>query len=65
MKIVTAQEAVKAVKTGDTLVVGGSGAGHGVPDALLEALGKKFVSSGSPEKLTVLLLRIPKFFSAL
>ena len=53
MKKVTAREAVKAVKTGDTLVVGGSGAGHGIPDALLEALGNNFVSTGLPANITV------------
>lgn len=54
MKIVTAAEAVKAIKSGDTIVVGGSGAGHGIPEALLEALGKKFVSTGLPKDITVL-----------
>ena len=53
-KIVTAQEAVQKIKSGDTLVVGGAGAGHGVPDALLEALGQEFVTHGSPENITVL-----------
>ena len=54
MRIVTASEAVKAIKSGDTIVVGGSGAGHGIPDALLEALGKNFVSTGLPKSITVL-----------
>jgi propionate CoA-transferase len=54
MKRVTATEAVKAIKSGDTLVVGGSGAGHGIPDALLEALGKNFVSTGFPQNITLL-----------
>lgn len=54
MKIVSVQEAIKSIKSEDTLVVGGSGAGHGVPDALLEALGKEYVSSGFPKNLTVL-----------
>ncbi|MCD6354364.1 MAG: hypothetical protein J7L95_02335 [Prolixibacteraceae bacterium] len=54
MKRITAKDAVKSIKSGDTLVVGGSGAGHGIPDALLEALGKNFVSTGLPQNITVL-----------
>lgn len=54
MQKVTAAEAVKAIKSGDTIVVGGSGAGHGIPEALLEALGKKFLSTGLPKNITVL-----------
>ena len=54
MQKVTAAEAVKAIKSEDTIVVGGSGAGHGIPEALLEALGKNFVSSGLPQNITVL-----------
>jgi propionate CoA-transferase len=53
MKRVSAQEAVKEIKSGDTVVVGGSGAGHGIPDALLEALGKNFVSTGTPKNITM------------
>ncbi len=54
VKKATAQEAVKAIQSGDTLVVGGSGAGHGIPDKLLQALGERYVSSGEPANLTVL-----------
>jgi propionate CoA-transferase len=53
MKIVTADEAVKAVQSGKTLVIGGSGAGHGVPDALIEALGKNFRATGFPTNITI------------
>ena len=56
MKInkVTAQEAVSKIKSGDTLVVGGSGAGHGIPDKLLEALGERYLSVRQPANITVL-----------
>lgn len=54
MKIVQVEEAVKYIKSGDTLVIGGSGAGHGIPDALLEALGKSYVQNAYPEKLSLL-----------
>lgn len=41
MKEVTAQEAIKSIKSGGTIVVGGSDAGHGVPDVLLKAFWEK------------------------
>ena len=37
--IITAEEAVQMVQSGDTLVIGGSGAGHAIPEKLIEALG--------------------------
>ncbi len=52
MKKIVAQEVVELIKSGDTLVVGGSGAGHGIPDALLEALGKRYVATGEPKNIT-------------
>ena len=53
MKKVSAQEAVKEIKSGDTVAVGGSGAGHGIPDALLEALGCHYLSGGTPQDITM------------
>ena len=51
--IITAEEAVQMVKDGDTLVIGGSGAGHAIPEKLIEALGRRFNSTGRPRELTV------------
>ena len=45
--IITAEEAVQMVQSGDTLVIGGSGAGHAIPESLIEALGKRFRHGGS------------------
>ncbi len=53
MKKVSAQEAVKKIKSGDTIAVGGSGAGHAIPDALLEALGKHYLSTETPKSITL------------
>jgi propionate CoA-transferase len=52
-KIVSAQEAVKLIKDNTTLAVGGAGAGHAVPDTLLQALGERFESDGFPSGLTI------------
>jgi propionate CoA-transferase len=54
MHIITADEAAALVRSGDTVVIGGSGAGHAVPEALMAALGRRFAASGSPRGITAL-----------
>jgi propionate CoA-transferase len=54
MRRVTAQQAASVLRDGDTLLIGGSGGGHAVPDALLEALGQRFRDSGAPRGITAL-----------
>jgi len=54
MRRVSASEAASLVRDGDTLLIGGSGGGHAVPDALLAALGARFRDSGAPRALTAL-----------
>jgi propionate CoA-transferase len=51
-RIVTADQFAKLVATGDTLLIGGSGAGHAVPDTLIGAIGKRFKAEGEPRNLT-------------
>jgi propionate CoA-transferase len=51
-RVVTADEAAKLVATGDTLLIGGSGAGHSVPDTLIAAIAKRFLAEGEPRDLT-------------
>jgi propionate CoA-transferase len=53
-RVVTADEAAKLVASGDTILIGGSGAGHSVPDTLLGAIGKRFLAEGEPRNLTAL-----------
>jgi len=50
---ITADQAATLVHSGDTLLVGGSGGGHAVPDELLAAVGRRFLSAGLPRDLTV------------
>lgn len=54
MRCVTADEAVKIIRSGDTVLVGGSGGGHAVPEALMAALERRFLAEGSPRDLTAL-----------
>jgi len=52
-KVVTPEEAVRLVKDGDTVSVCGI-IGALVPEKILQALGKRFVETGSPKNLTVI-----------
>src|SRR5271169_539805 len=50
--VVSADEAASLVESGNTLLIGGSGAGHSVPDALIAAIAKRFLAGGEPKNLT-------------
>ena len=54
MQIVTADEAASVIESGDTIVIGGSGAGHAVPDELIAAVERRFLATGAPSGLTSL-----------
>jgi propionate CoA-transferase len=45
-------DAVRQIKDGSTVWVGGSGGGHGVPQAMIDALADEFVRAGRPCDLT-------------
>ncbi len=54
MRRISADQAASLVRDGDTLLIGGSGGGHAVPDALLAALGARFRETGAPRGITAL-----------
>jgi len=54
MRRMSAAEAARLVQDGDTLLIGGSGGGHAVPDALLAAIGERFRETGAPRGITAL-----------
>lgn len=54
MRRVTADEAVQLVKSGDTVLIGGSGGGHAVPEALLAALGRRYDAESEPRNITAI-----------
>jgi propionate CoA-transferase len=54
MKIISADQAAALIEDGQTLLVGGSGGGHAVPDRLLESIGSRFVSTGYPRRITAI-----------
>jgi len=52
MRQMSAAEAALLLRDGDTLLIGGSGGGHAVPDAILAAIGDRFRTSGAPRDIT-------------
>ena len=54
MRRVTADEAVALIRSGDTILIGGSGGGHAVPEALMAAVERRFLAEGEPRDVTAL-----------
>ena len=54
MQITSFEQAVSLVHDGDTLLIGGSGGGHAVPEKLIASLETRFHESGRPRDLTLL-----------
>ena len=52
MRLATAAQAAACVRSGDTILIGGSGNGHAVPDTLIAAIGHRFRAEGEPRGLT-------------
>lgn len=50
-RLVDAREAAEFIKNGDTVAIGGAGAGHAVPDRLLQGLGERYVETREPRNL--------------
>ncbi|MBC5765615.1 acyl CoA:acetate/3-ketoacid CoA transferase [Ramlibacter albus] len=54
MRVITAEAAAALLKDGDTVLIGGSGSGHAVPESLIEAVERRFLSEGAPRDITSL-----------
>src|SRR5690606_26878722 len=52
VRLVTPEEAVRAVPSGATVLVGGSGGGHAIPQKFIDTLAGVFTAEGSPRDLT-------------
>jgi len=52
-QFIRAEEAVQLVKERDFVMVGGSGGGHGVPEAVITALAERYREEGAPRGLTL------------
>jgi propionate CoA-transferase len=54
MKVISANEAASIVQSGDSILVSGSGGGHGVPELILEALEQRFLATAEPRDLCLI-----------
>ena len=54
MRVIDAATAAGLVRDGDAVLFGGSGGGHAVPEAVIEALAARFLAQGAPRELTLI-----------
>ena len=54
MKVVSFEKAVSYIHDGDTVMIGGSGGGHAIPEALIVSLENRFLTENNPNNLTLL-----------
>jgi propionate CoA-transferase len=54
VKVISFEEAVGYIHDGDTLLIGGSGGGHAVPEALIAALEQRYRKESRPNRITLL-----------
>jgi propionate CoA-transferase len=52
VRLVTAEEAVRATPDGATVIIGGSGAGHSLPQLFIDTLAEVYRLEGAPKDLT-------------
>jgi propionate CoA-transferase len=52
MERITSDEAARLLKSGDSVLISGSGGGHSVPEELLAAVGRRFEAERQPTALT-------------
>jgi propionate CoA-transferase len=52
-EFISARAAAGLIETGDSVLVGGSGGGHAVPETVIEALAERFRGEGAPRDLTL------------
>ena len=53
-EFVDAETAASLIQDGDAVLFGGSGGGHAVPEAVIEALARRFLEDGAPRDLTLI-----------
>ena len=53
MRVVSFKEAVSYIHDGDTIMIGGSGGGHAVPEKLITSVRDRYLSESSPQNLTL------------
>src|SRR5262245_40094794 len=54
MKVISAETAAELVKSGDSVMISGSGGGHCIPESILEALEQRFLAATLPRDLCLI-----------
>jgi len=54
MKVITAQQAAQLVKSGDGVMISGSGGGHCIPESILAELETRFLAEALPRDLCII-----------
>jgi len=54
MKVISFEQAAGLIHDRDTILIGGSGGGHAVPEGLIAALESRFLQTGAPRQITLL-----------
>jgi propionate CoA-transferase len=54
MRVISASDAASLIEPGDNVLVSGSGGGHCVPEAILEAIETRFLETGAPRDLCLI-----------
>lgn len=54
MQVISASQAALLVRDGDTIIIGGSGSGHAVPESLIVAVENRFLEHAEPRGLTTI-----------
>lgn len=54
MKVVPFEKAVSYIHDNDTVLIGGSGGGHAIPEGLIVSLEKRYLQENNPNNLTLL-----------
>ena len=52
MQLMTADDVAALVRTGDTIVIAGSGSGYAIPESLIEAVERRFLAEALPRDIT-------------
>ena len=52
MKVISGAEAAALIEDGDTILIGGSGGGHAIPERIMAEIGKRFRAEGRPRDIT-------------
>jgi propionate CoA-transferase len=53
VRVVEGRDVARLIRDGDTLVIGGSGGGHAVPEALIAALQERYLRERSPRRISI------------